>query len=277
MNILLRRARKDKTTCEGIANVSSQGLRSHRVDRRLREPVDMLFRWGCIVPLPSKVDVNSAEAIHWCNDKRQSRLDMQREGVSVPETWTEEEFVEEHREDEMYVVRPRTHTQGRNLQLMDNDAIMAYGLTGVYAGGYISRLISKVAEYRVMVVCGRVAWVASKTPGNPEDIAWNVDQGGRFDNVRWGEWPMAVVKEALKAMAVGDVDFGGVDVMVTAGGKAYVLEINSAPSHESEYRTLCTAKCFDYIINNGREHLPEPERFRSWKNVIHPALWTRQE
>lgn len=280
MNILLRRARKDKTTCEGIANVSTTGLKSHRVDRRLSEPVDYLFRWGCILAAPSSVEVNTADAIHWCNNKRQSRLDMQESGVSVPRTMTTEEFLTREFTPEEYipyVLRRATHSQGRDIWYGGISTIRDEIRQQAVSGGYVSEFIGKRAEYRIMVVCNRVAWVAKKTPGNPEDVAWNVDQGGRFDNVRWGDWPMAAIKEALAAMAVGDVDFGGVDVMVDADGKAYVLEINSAPSHESEYRTSCTAKCFDYIVEHGKDHFDPPEKYRSWKNVIHPALWTREE
>ncbi len=143
----------------------------------------------------------------------------------------------------------------------------------VYEGGYVSRLISKVAEYRVAVVQNRVAWVAQKTPGNPDDVAWNVAAGGRFDNVRWGEWPPFVIDAALAAAKVSGTDFCGVDVMVDADGTPYVLEVNSAPSLTSPYRQQSFAKCFDYIVRNGKAHFPDAQHF-GWKDVIHPVLRT---
>ena len=129
-----------------------------------------------------------------------------------------------------------------------------------------------------MFVCqNRAVWVAKKTPGNPDDVAWNVAQGGRFDNVRWGDWPMAVVVEAMKAAKVSGTDFCGVDVMVDADGNPYVLEVNSAPSQTSPYRQQCVAKAFDYIVTNGKQHFDDVENVQRWRDAIHPALVTDEE
>ena len=128
-----------------------------------------------------------------------------------------------------------------------------------------------MAEYRVAVVQGRAAWVARKTPGNPEDVAWNVARGGRFDNVRWDEWPLKVVKIAIQAFNLTELDFGGVDVMVDREGECYVLEINSAPSLTSPYRQRCMAKCFDYMVEHP-ERISVPEQRGGYRKFIHPAL-----
>jgi glutathione synthase/RimK-type ligase-like ATP-grasp enzyme len=228
--------------------------------------------------------VNTAKAIHWCSDKRQSRLDMQESGVPVPKTWSVPEFralphqIPGGSEEQMgshFVVRPARHAQGRDLDVVSYDTARR-NLHPKYADGYISKLINKVAEYRVMVVQNRVAWVAKKTPGNPEDVAWNVARGGRFDNVKWGEWPIRVILAALAAAKVGGLDFGGVDVMVDAEGNPYVLEVNSAPSQTSPYRQQCLAKCFDYIVMHGKSHFPAmaTDVAQTWKSYIHPAVWS---
>lgn len=284
-NILFRRRKLGNGSCRGIQAVSTTGLTMLRNDGVWPPGVRYVFRWGCTSNLneshchPNCVVVNKASAIHWCSDKRQGRLDMQEAGVSVPETWVASAF----RADVLqglgyggqFVARPRQHAQGRNLMTGTASAIMPYLNQGSpYHDGYVSRLINKVAEYRVMVVQNRVAWVAKKTPGNPEDVAWNVARGGRFDNVRWGDWPMAVIKEALRAAKVSGCDFCGVDVMVDAEGVAFVLEVNSAPSQTSEYRQACVAKAFDHIVTNGKEPLADPSRLRGWKDAIHPAVWS---
>ena len=67
------------------------------------------------------------------------------------------------------------------------------------------------------------------------------------------------------------LDFGGVDVMVDADGKAYVLEINSAPSLTSPYRQECMAKCFDYIVENGKGMIGVKDD-EDWKDFVHPAV-----
>lgn len=298
MNILLRRRKLGNGSCKGIKAASTADFTILRNDNMAAFPDDLtyalcyVFRWGCTSSLPERegvVVINSAKSIHWCSDKRQGRLDMQSAGVSVPETWGDAEswraslgtydtWPTYPEPDNKYVLRPQHHAQGRNLQVFerrdeeDGTVSAAMQQLGVC---YISRLINKVAEYRVMVVQNRVAWVARKTPADASAIAWNVALGGRFDNVRWDSWPLAVVAESLKAAKVSGCDFCGVDVMVDADGKAYVLEVNSAPSQTSAYRQACVAKCFDHIVINGKEPFLVPDRIQSWKNVIHPAIWSR--
>lgn len=288
--IILRRKKLGKGSSEGIAAVSTTGIKVVRNWEPGDWPnpaPDLVIRWGCTSNTPNgarqKV-LNTAKAIHWCSDKKQGRLDMQTAGVPVPETWPAEVLANarddggfnEWMYEGKYVLRPAQHAQGSNIAHGDMlEIVRAYRENPVYVGGYISRLIDKVAEYRVMVVQNRVAWVARKTPGNPDDVAWNVAQGGRFDNVRWGDWPMLVIDAALAAADVSGTDFCGVDVMVDAGGNPYVLEVNSAPSQTSPYRQQCLAKCFDWIVTNGKQHFPAfrlGETF-SWKKVIHPAVW----
>lgn len=278
MNIILRRRKLGRGSATGIANFSTTGITPIRNwTDEFPEQIGFVFRWGCTSNTPeSATVVNTARSIHWCSDKRQGRLDMQEDGVSVPETFGHyQDCVEVTNK---VVLRPDRHAQGRNLWVFDLNQNAQYVALcdkarelGTY---YISELINKVAEYRVFVVQNRVGWVARKTPGNPEDVAWNVARGGRFDNVRWSDWPKAVIVEALKAAKVSGCDFCGVDVMVDAEGKAYVLEVNSAPSQTSEYRQRCVAKCFDYIVTHSKEHFPdvEPGPRRTWKSYIHPAL-----
>lgn len=279
--IILRRRKLGRAT-KHVAEKMQQECSVVRVWRDLI-PVDIthIFRWGCVNQLPSwcaydLTVVNTAAAIGWCGDKRQGRLDMQAAGVPVPKTWGKAaDWWDEIPAGNVapVVIRPERHAQGRNLlctteprQLLEFE--VQHGLC------YVSEYIDKKAEYRVLVCQNRVVWVAQKTPGNPDDVAWNVALGGRFDNVRWGEWPLAVVKAALAAAKVSKTDFCGVDVMVDAEGKPYVLEVNSAPSQTSPYRQQCLAKAFDYIILNGKKHFDDVEDNgrKTWKSYIHPAV-----
>jgi hypothetical protein len=250
-----------------------------RNDGRWPDDVRIVFRWGCTTNVPAGTTVvNSAESIHWCSNKRQGRLDMQAAGVSVPESFavgTGNQPIPYPLTRDKWVGRPTQHAQGRKLVVGTTAECVRQ--VSLWGGGYISRLIDKVAEYRVAVICNRIAWVAKKTPGNPNQVAWNVAQGGHFDNVPWNDWPIEVCKEALKAAKIGGTDFCGVDIMVDAAGKPYVLEINSAPSQTSPYRQGCFAKCFDYIVQNGKEHFPDPERIKTYKSMIHPALRTKND
>ena len=285
--VILRRKKLGKGSTNGVANVSTTGIKVVRnwvpedwPDFSGQEDPKTVFRWGCtstITGMGFEI-VNSSKSIHWCSDKRQGRLDMQAAGVPVPETWGVWDQV---RSDVGKVVfRPATHAQGRNLFVLDqSDFLMANfevvnRLIRQFPSYYISKLIDKVAEYRVMVVQNRVAWVAKKTPGNPEDVAWNVARGGRFDNVKWGEWHLSVIHAALAAAKVSGCDFCGVDVMVDTEGNPYVLEVNSAPSQTSPYRQQCLAKCFDYIVENGKDPFDD-NVIGSWKDAIHPMVWSK--
>ncbi len=206
---------------------------------------------------------------------------MQDAGVKVPETWAASSFYNmrgaAYRIGE-FVLRRDRHAQGKDLWVGNTETILdVIRRDTSLINGYVSRLVDKVAEYRVFVCQNRAVWVAKKTPGNPNDVAWNVAQGGRFDNVRWGDWPMAVVVEAMKAAKVSGTDFCGVDVMVDADGNPYVLEVNSAPSQTSPYRQQCVAKAFDYIVTNGKQHFDDVENAQRWRDVIHPALVTDEE
>lgn len=278
MHILLRRRKLGNGSCTGIQAASKQGLRMLRNDAPFPQGLRTVFRWGCTSNTPEGVTtVNSARSIHWCSDKRTGRLQMQAAGVRVPETWgvNADGSIERAGNvplptEERLVARPNQHAQGRRLFVGIGPAAVIW--TQQQGGGYISRFIDKVSEYRVAVIQNRVAWVARKTPGNPRDVAWNVARGGRFDNVRWDDWPMDAVREALKAAKVSGTDFCGVDVMLDSNGLAYVLEVNSAPSQTSPYRQQCFAKCFDYIVQHGPTALPDPPKIKTYKSVVHPAL-----
>jgi len=273
---ILRRRALGRTSCKEIANNSKTGIAVVRNDAPIPEAT-VVFRWGTtsnVPKVPNQVIVNEARAIHWCADKKSSRLELQAKGVPVPETWSVDAFKQldpAQYPDYEFVLRRAKHAQGKDLwagtykETIDS---IRYNLVN---DGYVSRLIDKVAEYRVFVCQGRVVWVAKKTPGNPDQVAWNVAQGGRFDNVRWGEWPMAACAAGINAALVSGADFCGVDVMVDADGKPYVLEVNSAPSQTSPYRQACVAKAFDYIVKNGKAVI-KCEQFKKWRDVIHPAV-----
>lgn len=175
-------------------------------------------------------------------------------------------------------MRTATHSQGRNLWLV-NSLEELVQVTSNLSDWYASEFIDKVAEYRAYVVNGKIATVAKKTPADPRQVAWNVAQGGRFDVVRWSEWPLEVCRVAIEAFKFSGLDFGGVDVMVDREGRAYVIEINSAPSLPSlsdgsvSYRQKCMAKCFKYIYDNGNDWM-DTTTINRWQDVIHPAVVT---
>lgn len=293
--IILRRRKLGRTSAREISNFSKTNILNIRNDQPFPDNIDLVFRWGCTSNLPAGVKVvNTAEAIHEVADKATFRKTTADAGLA-PKTWLSIEdyynWAFEHwdhmgpADDDLLgnedfnhelIVRRSTHHQGRYLDHCKTfkdleKACKKYG-EGNY---YISEFVNKVAEYRVFIVQGRVVWVAEKTPANPNAVAWNVAQGGRFDNVRWDNWPLKAVRVAREAFLLTKLDFGGVDVMVDGDGSAYVLEINSAPSQTSPYRQECTAKAFDYIVEHGKERIPVIEARGDYKKFIHPGIFNQ--
>ena len=236
---------------------------------------DVILRWGCTSSINNvythpKV-LNKADNINLVNNKRSFRNVLQQLSPEiVPKTW----FC---REDPNItypcIIRPGKHAQGRNIILANSKNLIPEHTHPTFYNMYISEYIPKVAEYRVCFIQGRVAWVANKIPANPSNIAWNVAQGSKFENVSWKSWPIDVIETAHKAYKVSGLYLGGVDIMVDKDGRSYVLEINSAPSHTSPYRKKCTTKCIDYgITNNDFTHLIPDENFKKYGKWLHPAL-----
>ena len=278
MNLVFRRPKLGRTSCNAIAEYSKHEWHIQVSGNDVWPEFDrenLLFRWGCTGNSPhgkqQKV-VNTAGCIHIVNDKLAFRrlLDV---GGLCPKTWFS---ALDPNLTFPCIVRPQFHAQGRQLYVCENGAELQ-NITDMLGDFYISELINKVAEYRVFCIQGKVACVAQKTPGNPDDIAWNVAQGGRFDNVRWGEWNVDLCSHALQSFNLSGLDFGGVDVMVDDMGRQYTLEINSAPSLTSPYRQQCFARCFDYIIDHGVDAIVPSVGDRGYRRYIHPAVATREE
>ena len=274
--IILRRRKLGRTSCKEVAARSKCGIIVVRNDADI-PAADIVFRWGTTSNVPKKEGqkiINTAASIHWCADKKQGRIDMQKAGVPVPETWTVDDFIKlnpDHYPDYEFVLRRAKHSQGKDLWCGSFKSTLDSIRYHEVQDGYVSRKIDKVAEYRVFVVNGKVVAVAQKTPADPTAVAWNVAQGGRFDNVRWGDWQLPVLQAGILAALISKTDFCGVDVMVDADGKPYVLEVNSAPSMTSEYRQTVFAKAFDWITEKGNDYLDSPNN-KSWKDYAHPAI-----
>jgi len=275
--VILRRRKLGRTSCREIANFCQSDVVVVRNDQAFPNDVNLVIRWGATSNVPVQNVLNTAAAIHTVGDKAGFRKVMMDDWVAkgTPHPLCPPTFFDGSAAPVIeypLVVRPKVHAQGKHVYLVNNAQELATAVARCGAGWYASSYINKVAEYRVAFVQGRVAWVAKKTPGNPEAVAWNVAQGGRFDNVLWGDWPLKAVKASRQAFMLSGLDFGGVDIMVDANGEVFVLEINSAPSQTSPYRQECVAKCFDWVIANGKQPIPIIEGLGDWKKFIHPAL-----
>lgn len=279
MATILRRKGLGMSSAKGIASFSKKGIGWVRNDKPMPAD-DMYIRWGCTSNVPTKNVLNTAQAIHEVNNKAAFRIVMSKAGVAPKSFIIRDGFKKAHNEigiEYPIVLRPSKHAQGRNIYLCKNANEAKAAALKCGDDGYASEFVDKVEEYRVAVVQGRAVWVVKKTPDNADALAWNVAKGGRFDNVRWGDWPNKVVRVAIEAFNLSSLDFGGVDVMVDKDGNATVLEINSAPSLTSPYRQECFAKAFDYVLEHGKERIPLKENGRFYRKFIHPAVCAEAE
>lgn len=282
MTVIILRRPKLGLSVKHLVEKSEMIDKVVRNDRRLPDDLSLVFRWGTTSNVDCRNVVNTAEAIHRVNDKAGFRrllmntwADAGAEGKPLcPYTYEDGDADLDDIIGQLsrVIVRPRTHAQGKHVYLCNNQEELNRATQRCGAGWYASEYINKVAEYRITFVQGRVVWVAQKTPGDPNAIAWNVARGGRFDNVRWDAWPLRAVRVARDAFVLSGLDFGAVDVMADRDGRPYVLEINSAPSQTSPYRQECMAKAFDYIVRNGKDSIPVIAERGGYKKFIHPAL-----
>lgn len=279
MNIILHRRKLGKTSTKEFSKFcNATPVRNDLLAKKVKEPVEWLIRWGCTSVCQATHTINKVEAIYNANDKATARkLLSEIPGKSIiPKTW----FSYEEWKDSDYlgpvIVRPKIHAQGRNLFYLTGRAdvetfFMHTPEVLLPDNYYISEYIKKEAEYRVFVMQGKVVWIAKKTPENPDAIAWNVARGGRFDNVRWDDWPLRACRIAIQACEKLGLDFGGVDIM-QQGKNFYILEVNSAPSQTSPYRQQCTGKAFDYLIKSGNAKLQTQDKVNNYNGFIHPGV-----
>lgn len=282
MITFLRRPKLGRGSVRGMTSfLNGIGVPSKGVlhDRQTVPPeTSLLVRWGCVGQSHFEgLTLNPVNSIYRVNDKlgfrilcRDSDPNIVPFTIVIPQEWNGMRMI----------VRPKTHAQGRNLKVISTleELLQVTNEPAFRSGWYASELIDKVAEYRVYVIQGRVATIAEKTPADPSAIAWNVAQGGRFDVLPRGRWPMNVVEVAVKSWALSGLDFGGVDVIVDRDGKAYQIEINSAPSlpllsdGSISYRQKCMATVFNYIRQRMDKTVIPIEEYSGWRSVIHPAL-----
>ena len=283
MFYLYRRRKLGNGTCRAIQqylktnhNVGSVILRNDQPTPVFTED-DVLLRWGCTsnVHGPGKI-LNLGSHIHNTSDKCEFREHLQLTHPNiVPITWFDYDDL-----NITYpcILRHKFHAQGKHLWFCTDpdqlqDAIFAHAELYHTDDFYISEYIPKVAEYRVCFIQNKVAWIAQKIPANPNAVAWNVAQGGKFINVRWKDWPINVIDAALLAHKEGKLFLSGVDVMVDMDNKPYVLEINSAPSHTSPYRQASVAACLAWCVkNNTWYNLPLNTNYNKYLRHLHPGL-----
>lgn len=274
-NIYLLRRKELGNNCHFIADNYPGGKLKIVTAAELPANATHVIRWGTTTRIPKEaITINKASAIEGTSNKGGFRLACQKAGLT-PRTWAaladlqREEF-EEKDVPEAVIVRTRHHERSENIILCKTlDEINAAMKKVAGKDYYISEYIKKDEEYRVFVASGRAFMVFKKVPGNKNDVSWGCVEEGALDYVRWSQWPLKVVENAIKAFNVSTLDFGAADIIVK-NGKPYFLEINTAPEVWPYYGE-CFGSVLSYMIEKGRERIPV-KNYTNWKDVIHPAM-----
>lgn len=271
---------------DSIRNVISKmevNASIHRVDmpnNSYRIPQhDLAINWGNtnlrisgINPMQLPNLVNNSSAVHRVSNKGDFRKKLADNGLAMFTTKDRNEALRALQSGKKLIIRPYSHFGGSNTLLVTDQSTLDAAIMRCGSGWYASEYIPKLKEFRVFVANGRAVYVVEKIVPDINAIAWNVAQGGRFENVRFDEWNLRVVKASIEAFNLTELDFGAVDVIVDGANNPYVLEINTAPALTSEYWFTCVAKVFDYIANNGKSRIPLITERGGWRKFIHPAM-----
>lgn len=232
--------------------------------------LEWAIRWGTTTPIAKETKViNSATAIKETSDKGTFRIKAHAAGLT-PKTWgSMDELAKYDGEVGDIIIRPRHHERSQGIFLCSTPAQADKALKTIQGAYYISEYVKKDREYRVFVANGRAFMVFEKQPKNKNDVSWGCVEEGQMAYVNWSDWPAHVVENAIKAFNLSKLHFGAVDV-IEKDGKAYFLEINTAPEVWPYYGARF-ADVIKWMIEKGRETI-KVKNFKDWKNTIHPAI-----
>jgi glutathione synthase/RimK-type ligase-like ATP-grasp enzyme len=245
-------------------NVSAVHESSANLLEHLEDTV--IIRWDSKVDVPGTVSLNDPGPVALSRDKIASRKVL---GELAPKTYFPETYYS--RIPLPVIARPRRHSGGRHFHLIETPEQMRR-LTRRYLskGWYASPIVAKLEEFRVFVVCGRIAAVSQHFPPAeaPEQIAWNVSAGGRMKNVRWDSWQITVLKRSIEATERLGLDFAAVDIATVADSEPVVFELNTAPGVTNRYTKECVAKALLW----SAEKRIAPGIGDTWKTYVHPSI-----
>lgn len=209
------------------------------------KPGDRVINWGNTNPSVAAVlgiDAyeNPATLIREASNKLKFFNRMQAEGNSdiIPKFWTNQGDIP----DEDFPIVCRTVLAGHS----GDGIVIANCRAELVPAPLYVKYIKKKDEYRIHLGAGveldqyhtiAIQRKARRNDVPDEEVDWQIRNHDRgFVFVRGGvNPPPCVMDAASRAFLATDLDFGAVDVIFNANqGRAYVLEINTAPGIEGQ-------------------------------------------
>lgn len=251
--------------CRRIAAASDGHVQALSDREHLPAKLDgALVRWDSRAAMRADRDINPREAVLLSRNKKESRLAL---GALAPRTWI-------WYGDLNYpcLIRPKRHYAAHKFFVCQNAlearrAIRQCGRRRWYA----SPIINKEQEYRIFAFQDHAIKVVRRFHDNPQEVAWNIANGGRSVRVKHDSWPLPSVKATILAGRALGLGWYAADVIVDAQGKSFVLEANTAPGLDRDN----TIKHFAELFSWAGTHEPPPANNLegdTWEDLIHPAL-----
>lgn len=254
--------------CERVVRAGDGGITAVR-DTAAPTYSDVLIRWGSrAANHTGELVINTPTAVTIAKNKLRSRRILE---TLAPTTWA---HLDRAWITYPCVVRPKTHHAGKKFFVCRNERELRAATTTCGKGWYAAELIEKESEYRVFVLHGYVVCVSQRFPANADDVAWNLARGGRLINLRYGDWPVEVLRTTITATKRLGLDWAAMDVCRATDGRTVVFEANTAPGLRNPHTLRQIAKAFESTA--GRQVFTlQQEGARTWKDLLHPALATR--
>lgn len=209
----------------------------------IKKPFDMVINWGNVKDQPATVTglqsiINDPDRIKAASNKLKFFRLMADAGKGdlLPRWWDNRHSVP----SDAYPIVCRTVLAGHS----GEGIVIADTPEQLVPAGLYVEYVKKDQEYRIHVgKRGNESIIIARqrkarrhaVPDN--EVNWRIrNHDNGFVYVREGVSPPALVEAAaIDAMGVTSLDFGAVDVIYNAKkGKAYVLEINTAPGLEGQ-------------------------------------------
>lgn len=177
---------------------------------------------------------NEGQAIERSVDKAMTSFLLHQAGLPTPTTWVLRDRNDamnlaetEIKEGRLLISKPLFGSQGEGVRRLEKmtDILWLVSSQGVY---YLQRFVhckgEGYSDFRVFVINGRVV-AAMRRSGN----FWlnNVAQGARCENI---EIQPDMADLALRAAALLNMDYAGVDIICDRSGQHWLIEVNSIPA-----------------------------------------------
>ena len=203
----------------------------------------IVINWGMptVRPYGATRIYNDSQGVSNSSNKARARQMMHSHGVRVPKPIDKFNY---HSANYPLIWRPSYHNKGKQFVVLNFPLEVTE--KNYLNSGYLSEFVDKDREFRVHVGGKKILAVSEKPPQKAKK--WNEIKGQEFFQVF--EWPTDVSRQAVAAVKAVGLDHGGVDVMLK-GKKAYVLEINTAPTlYGCDFEIEAYREYFQSIINS---------------------------